>query len=38
MAAYRKDPVMEEYRAQLETLYLYCSDITKVEKSRKGLA
>jgi hypothetical protein len=28
---------MEEYRAQLVALYLYCSDITKVEKSRKGL-
>jgi len=29
---------MEKYRAQLEALYLYFFDITKVEKSRKGLA
>jgi len=29
---------MEDYRTQLEALYLKCSDINKVEKSRKGLA
>jgi hypothetical protein len=29
---------MDEYRAQLEALYLKCSDITEVEDARKRLA
>ena len=28
---------MEEYRAQLEALYLNCSDVIEVEESRKKL-